>query len=95
MQAIMNVVRARALVSGRVQGVFFRDSAREVARRLGLTGWVRNRPDGRVEAEFQGARDAVDEALDFCRRGPDLAVVDDIEVAWLDPVDAEAGFRVR
>jgi acylphosphatase len=88
-------VRAHVLISGRVQGVFFRDSARRVARRLGLSGWVRNRPDGRVEAQFQGPRAAVEEALAFCRQGPEFAAVDDVEVAWVDPVAAEPGFRVR
>ena len=91
----MQTTRARVLVSGRVQGVFFRDSARRLARRLGLSGWIRNRPDGRVEAEFQGTKDAVDEAIEFCRRGPELAVVEDVEVSWVDPVAAEPGFRVR
>jgi acylphosphatase len=87
--------RARVSVSGRVQGVFFRDSVRQVARRLGLTGWVRNLPDGRVEAEFQGPEDAVEEALAFCRRGPELAAVERVDVDWIDPLDAEPGFRVR
>jgi acylphosphatase len=91
----METTRAHVHISGRVQGVFFRDTARQVARRLGLNGWISNRPDGRVEAQFQGPKDAVEEAIAFCRRGPDLAVVEHVEVDWIEPVDAEPGFRIR
>jgi acylphosphatase len=88
-------VRVRVLVSGRVQGVFFRACARDVARRLQVTGWVRNRRDGRVEAEFQGPPEAVEAAIDFCRDGPPDALVTGVEVHKLDPVESEDGFRVR
>lgn len=91
----MSTVRAHVVVSGRVQGVFFRDSARGVARGLGVSGWIRNLPDGRVEAEFEGPEDAVGRAIAFCRDGPELAVVDDVEVTWVEPVGHEPGFRVR
>ena len=67
------MIRAHVLVSGRVQGVWFRESTRERAEQLGLTGWVRNLRDGRVEAVFEGEPEAVDAALDFCRTGPRLA----------------------
>lgn len=87
-------VRVRVLAGGRVQGVFFRDSTRQEARRLGLTGWVTNRPDGRVEAEFQGPRDAVDAAVAFCRRGPGHADVRDLDVDEIALVDGESGFAV-
>lgn len=86
--------RVRVLADGRVQGVFFRDSTRREAQRLGLTGWVRNRPDGRVEAEFQGPRDAVDQAVEFCRRGPGEASVQAIDVEALDRVEDESGFVI-
>lgn len=87
--------RVRVLAAGRVQGVFFRDSTRREAERLGLTGWVTNRPDGRVEAEFQGPPDAVDKAVAFCRRGPGHADVRDLDVDEVALVDGESGFAVR
>lgn len=87
--------RVRVVADGRVQGVFFRDSTRAEADRLGVTGWVTNRGDGRVEAEFQGRSDAVEEMVAFCRRGPGHAEVRDLDVDELDPVDGEAGFTVR
>jgi acylphosphatase len=89
------VKRVRVVASGAVQGVFFRDSTEREARRLGLTGWVTNRPDGRVEAEFQGPPNAVDEAVAFCRRGPGRARVDDLAVEEVGLEDTESGFEVR
>lgn len=86
--------RVRVLAGGRVQGVFFRDSTRREAQRLGLTGWVRNRPDGRVEAEFQGPRDAVDQAVEFCRQCPGESIVETIHVEGIEPVRDESGFVI-
>lgn len=87
--------RVHLTASGRVQGVFFRASARDEARRLGLTGWVRNTADGAVEAEVQGAEDAVASFVEFCRRSPGQSVVDDVAVEDA-PVDAgEESFTVR
>lgn len=83
------------VVAGRVQGVFFRARARDEATRLGLSGWIRNRSDGRVEAEFQGPADAVEQALAFCKVGPEYAEVTGVEVAERDPVAGERGFVVR
>jgi acylphosphatase len=74
------VIRYRVMVSGRVQGVYFRDTCRRVARDNGVSGWVRNLPDGRVEAVFEGPADAVGRLVDWARRGPRLAVVDDVAV---------------
>jgi acylphosphatase len=85
--------RVRVTVSGRVQGVFYRASCARLARERGLAGSVRNRPDGRVEAVFEGADDVVDQMVDWCRRGPDHARVDAVEIADEQPV-GEAGFRV-
>jgi acylphosphatase len=68
------------VVSGRVQGVFFRDSARREAHRLGVTGWVRNRRDGNVEAHLEGSPDAVAQLVRWCRSGPRHADVDDVAV---------------
>ncbi|HEX7266196.1 MAG TPA: acylphosphatase [Streptosporangiaceae bacterium] len=72
------MVRYRVLVSGRVQGVYFRDACRRRALEHGVSGWVRNLPDGRVEAVFEGPADDVHSLVDWMRHGPDLAVVVDI-----------------
>ncbi len=78
-------VRARLLVAGRVQGVAYRQSAVDEARRLGLAGWVRNLPDGRVEAVAEGGRAQVEALVAWCRRGPRLARVDDVAIQWEEP----------
>jgi acylphosphatase len=83
--------RARVVVHGRVQGVFFRVETRDRARSLGLAGWVRNAPDGSVEAVFEGDRERIESMLTWCRRGPSLARVDEVEAEWEDPV-GEQGF---
>jgi len=75
-------VRAHVFVSGRVQGVFFRYETRQHARRVGVTGWIRNLPDGRVEAVFEGEKEAVEYMIEFCRRGPPAARVEKVEVIW-------------
>jgi acylphosphatase len=75
-------VRAHVLVSGRVQGVFFRSETRDEAKKRGVMGWVRNLPDGRVEAVFEGEEASVNELVEFCRRGPPGARVTNINVAW-------------
>jgi len=77
-------VSAHANISGRVQGVFFRAETRRAAERFGVFGWVRNRPDGTVEAVFEGEQQAVDTVLAWCQEGPNLAVVEDVEVRWQD-----------
>jgi acylphosphatase len=77
-------VSTHVVISGRVQGVFFRSETQRVARRFGVTGWVRNRADGRVEAVFEGERRAVDAVLAWCDEGPHLAVVDAVKVKWQD-----------
>jgi acylphosphatase len=86
--------RARIVVRGRVQGVFFRDETRRRARSLGVTGWVANRSDGAVEAVFEGSRDAVESMVGWCGRGPSGARVDDVQTTWEDP-RGEDGFAVR
>jgi len=88
-------VRAHVFVSGRVQGVFFRYETRQLARRVGVTGWIRNLPDGRVEAVFEGEKDAVEQMIEFCRRGPPAARVDKVEVIW-EPYKGEFNsFTIR
>ena len=85
--------RVRVVVSGRVQGVFFRVSCAERARALGVAGWVRNTGDGRVEAVFEGPEDAVDGMVGWCRIGPPGARVTGIELNELEPVGDE-GFQI-
>ena len=79
------MIRRRVIVHGAVQGVFFRDSTRRLAERRGVRGWVRNNPDGTVEAVFEGESEAVERLVDFCRRGPRGAVVDRVEVYEEEP----------
>ena len=89
-------LRARALVSGRVQGVWFRESTREACERLGVQGWVRNLADGRVEALFEGEAAAVEAALRFVHQGPPASSVLGVDVEREDiAATTESGFRVR
>jgi acylphosphatase len=88
------VVRQRVVVSGHVQGVFFRDSTRREAARHGVAGWVRNRGDGAVEAVFEGSRSAVEALVEFCRAGPRGASVADVSVDEEGP-EGLTGFEVR
>ncbi len=90
----MATVRVRVVVSGRVQGVWYRQSTLEQARAAGIAGWVRNRADGRVEAELEGQPAAVATVKAWMEEGPPLAVVTGVEVTELEPA-GEAGFGVR
>lgn len=85
--------RARVVVTGRVQGVFYRDSCRREAERLGLAGWVRNRQDGAVEAVFEGPPDAVTEMVGWCRQGPSTARVENVHV-YAEQPSGLSGFSV-
>lgn len=87
-------VRRRVVVSGRVQGVWFRESCRKQAGAHQVRGWVANRFDGRVEAVFEGEREAVEAVVSWCRRGPPAAVVTSVEVGEEEP-QGERGFTVR
>ena len=87
-------VRAHVFVSGRVQGVYFRATTRDTAREHGVDGWVRNLDDGRVEAVFEGPRDAVETLVSFCDTGSPAAAVDDVTVDYEDPTGLD-GFRIR
>ena len=86
-------IRRRVVVHGRVQGVFFRDSTRQQARSRGVDGWVRNRPDGAVEAAFEGAADAVAALVSFCETGPRGAHVSRVEV-FDEALEGIEGFGV-
>jgi acylphosphatase len=88
------VIRRHVFVSGMVQGVFFRYEARERARTRGLAGWVRNLPDGRVEAVFEGPEPDVEAMVEWCSTGPRGATVTDVEAIEEDPEGIQ-GFDVR
>lgn len=89
----MSDVRCRVIVSGRVQGVYYRHTCRAVARELGVNGWVCNRRDGTVEIVAEGSRDAVGELIAWCREGPPLADITSLEIIDETPA-GERGFRV-
>jgi len=76
--------RARVIIEGRVQGVFFRYTTQEVANRLNVLGWVKNRWDRKVEAVFEGEREKVEEMVEWCRKGPPDAHVKSIHTYWDD-----------
>lgn len=86
--------RVRVVVSGRVQGVWYRASTRDEAVALGLTGWVRNLPDGRVELCAEGPTGALERLVAWCRQGPPAARVDEIDVQWEEAEGSFPGFRV-
>ena len=88
-------VRAHLVIRGRVQGVWYRGSMENEAERLGVAGWVRNRPDGAVEAEVEGEREAVEALIAWARHGPPAARVTDVEVRWTEPRGERGRFVVR
>ncbi len=89
------LVRAHIYVSGLVQGVFFRASMQDVARSIGVTGWVRNLPDGRVEAVIEGEEDKVLKVIEWARRGPPLARVKDVKIEWEEYKGEFQDFYIR
>jgi acylphosphatase len=91
---VSEAVRVRVLVSGRVQGVWFRDACRNAAIAAGASGYVRNLPDGRVEAEFEGSQAAVDRMVAWCHDGPPRARVDRVETMPELP-RGDSGFSIR
>lgn len=94
MEKAEDKARVRLRVEGRVQGVFFRASTMEEAIRLGLKGWVRNCPDGSVEAVAEGARKKIDDLVNWCRHGPPGARVENVLVQWEDYKGEFQGFRI-
>lgn len=88
------MVRRRVVVTGRVQGVFYRDACRREAAAAGVAGWVRNRADGTVEAVLEGEQEGVERVVRWMRSGPSQAKVDDVWVAAEEPA-GERGFIVR
>lgn len=91
----MNNLRAHVFIDGFVQGVFFRQATAAVARSRGLGGWVRNLPDGRVEAVFEGAEEPVRGLVEWCRRGPPHATVERIDVRWEAATGEFATFETK
>ena len=88
-------VRVHLIITGRVQGVFFRASTVAQAQRLGVTGWVVNAPDGSVEAVAEGARARIDELIAWCRRGPSGAKVTNVDIAWEASRSEFTAFTIR
>lgn len=87
--------RAHVIVNGRVQGVFFRSETQDEANRRNVSGWVRNLPDGRVEAVFEGEKEEVERLIEFCRRGPPGARVSKVDVKWENCTGEFRGFKIR
>jgi len=87
--------RIHIIVSGRVQGVFFRANTKEQADKLGVSGFVQNLCDGNVEIMAEGEREKLEELLDWCYHGPSEAKVTDIEFGWLEPKNEFESFEIR
>ena len=88
-------VKVHVFITGRVQGVYFRYKTRDEAKKYGVTGWVRNLPDGRVEAVFEGNKENVDKLIDFDGKGPSGAKVRDLNINWQDYTGEFKDFEVR
>jgi len=88
-------VRVHLKINGRVQGVYFRASTVAQAQHLGVTGWVRNRPDGSLESVAEGSRAKIDELIAWCRRGPSGAQVRQFGVSWQEPTGEFNDFHIR
>jgi len=88
-------VRAHILVSGIVQGVFFRANTAEKARELSLLGWVKNLPDGRVEAVFEGEKEKIEEIIDWLKSHPGMSKVEKVEVDWQEAKGDFENFEIR
>ena len=93
--ALASTVRVRLFISGVVQGVSYRASTQEQARRRGIVGWVKNLEDGRVEAVAQGSKDQVAELIAWCRKGPPAAKVEKVDLSWEEVGDEFRAFDVR
>ena len=87
--------RAHIFVSGKVQGVFFRESTKRKAEKLGVFGWVKNLQDGRVEAVFEGGKRNVEEMVNWARKGPIWAKIEALDVLWEDYLGEFKGFEIR
>lgn len=86
--------RAHVFISGKVQGVGYRFSTLEAALNVGVNGWVKNLPDGRVEAVFEGSKEAIEKMINWCKNGPSSAIVKDVTVAYEKPLGIQ-GFEIH
>ena len=86
--------RVHVIIYGRVQGVWFRAHTKKIADKLGIKGWVRNLPDGSVEAVFEGNEESIEEMIKWCHQGPPLARVDRVEINYEEP-KGERNFEIR
>jgi acylphosphatase len=89
------LVRAHVVISGRVQGVFFRMETLEEARKTGVSGWVKNKQEGTVEAVFEGEKALVDSVIQWCRQGPPVSRVDNVDIEWEPYTGKFTGFSIR
>lgn len=87
-------VRTHVIISGRVQGVCFRAETQKAAQNYGVTGWVRNRSDGTVEAVFEGEENKIVSLLEWCRKGPPRSCVEKTDIIWEDSTGEFSGFRI-
>lgn len=88
-------VRALVIISGRVQGVFFRVETRNQAINRNISGWVRNSSDGRVEAVFEGEKEDVEKLISFCKKGPQGARVSKVDFNWEEYTGEFSGFKIK
>ncbi|MEM2927981.1 MAG: acylphosphatase [Nitrososphaerota archaeon] len=90
----MEKARAHVFISGLVQGVFFRWNTKKMADKLQLSGWVRNLPDGRVEAIFEGNKESIEKMIEWCKKGPSEAIVEKVEIIWEEYKSEYKGFKI-
>lgn len=90
----MELTHAHAFISGTVQGVGYRFATQDIAKQIGVKGWVRNLPDGRVEAVFEGSKEQVEEMIRWCRQGPPGSSGRDVDVFY-EPLEGLKGFEIR
>lgn len=95
MEMVSSLQRVHIVVSGDVQGVGYRFNVIEVARDLGLTGWVKNNPDGRVEIVAEGSKEKLGNLISWAKKGPALARIDDVALKWQEATNEFAEFEVR
>ncbi len=88
-------VKARVVITGKVQGVFFRMETKQAADRYGVQGWARNKSDGSVEAVFEGDKEKVASIIEWCRQGPPFAKVNNLDVYWQEYKGEFKDFKIR